>query len=381
MGWPGLERRRWLVAIVLLAAVAVACGELEPPEAFSPTTSSTTPASPEQDAEAGDGAVQEAVGPTEEFVPTADPDYVPTLLVASDQPVIAVDGPESSPLSGPLTDLQATALYDDLVGGVVAQESSGAIVYRQSQLEPEVLDPGGSTLLGVGFWEGTPRAFVQSAPGRVDWIQLVTTGSEGHTRRTHFELDEGEEIVSFSASRDIQAVVVQDDACGEIRFYGSDGEPLALRGPTPPPCTFPGRPSFGTVALSPDGGALAYTIVTYETDGTEKLTELQARELGAATGGPFFELRVGEELAAVTSLTFDGRRVAYLRAEVEIEADSQVVVESVTLLDLTPGGSELSVDLLEAADVYSLAFVRVPLDDTVDPGEADGQSEENDGAP
>ncbi len=345
---------RPLVLLLVAAVLVTACGELSQPAAYSAPTSSTVVAEPEQESDTVAPAPVERPETTDEFVPTAEPGYVPSLLVSSDQPVFAVDGLESLPLGGSLADLEASRVFDDLVGGVVVQLPDGSIVYRQSQGQSEVLDPGGNTLLDVGFWDASPRAFVRSAPGRVDWIQLVTGQPGQFERRTHFELDEGEEIVAFSASRDLQAVVVQDEGCGEMRFYGSDGQRLGLRGPPAPPCTFPGRPSFGAVALSPDGGAVAYTIVTYRDDGTEQVTDLAAREL-LAENGPFASRRIGEDLDVVDSLTYDGERVAYVRSSAEGG-------ESVTLLDLTPGSSELAVDLLAAEDVSSVTFTRVPLD-------------------
>lgn len=347
-----LSRIRLLGPLLAAVLLTASCGELEAPAAYSPTTSSTVVDEPEQESDVAAPTQIERAQPADEFVPTADPGYVPSLLVSSNQPVFAVDGLESIPLGGSLADLEATRLYDDLVGGVVAQQPDGSIVYRQSQGQNEVLDSGGNTLLDVGFWDASPRAFVQSAPGRVDWIQLVTEQPGQFERRTHFELDEGEEIIAFSASRDLQVAIIQDEGCGTMRFYGSDGQPLALRGPPAPACTFPGRPSFGAVALSPDGGAVAYTIVSYRNDGTEQITELAAQEL--LTGVELVSRRIGEDLDVVTSLTFDGARVAYVRSSVD--------GESVTLLDLTPGSSELAVNLLAAQEVSSVTFTRVPLD-------------------
>ena len=301
--------------------------------------------------------IQERPGPedvSEEFVPTADRDYVPTLLVSSERYVFTVDGVESIPLGGALADVRSVRTVDDLVGGLVIEELDGTIMYYQAQGEPEVLADSGSSLLDVGYWDGSPRAFVQAAPGRVDWIRLVSERpGAGHERQIHIELPEGEEIVSFSASRDLQAVVVQDDGCGELRFYGSDGEQLPIQGPTPPECTFPGRPGFGAVALSPDGEAVAYTTVSYRGDGTELATDLVARELFGQAATFFPSRRIGDELDVINSLTCDGERVAYIR--------SSDGTESVTLLDLTAGSAELSVDLLASSDIHSVAFTRLPL--------------------
>ena len=346
--------KRWFALALALACGSVAsCAELTPPEAYAPTTSSTVAQGPEQETAS---QVEERTGPAdtnEEFVPTADPGYVPTLLVSSDRAVFAVDGLESVPLGGSLDGVRSTRTVDDMVGGLVIEELDGSIVYHQAQGEPEVLDDSGSTLLDVGYWDGSPRAFVQAAPGRVDWIRLVSERpGSGHERQIHIDLPDGEEIVSFSASRDLQAVVVQDAACGELRFFGSDGGQLAIQGPPAPECTFPGRPSFGAVALSPDGGAVAYTIVTYRGDGTELATQLAARELFTRSE-VFFSRPVGADLDVISSLSFDGERVAFIR--------SAEGAESVTLMELRADSSELFVDLLASTDIYSVAFARLPL--------------------
>ena len=55
----------------------------------------------------------------------------------------------------------------------------------------------------------------------------------------------------------------------------------------------------------------------------------------------------------ISSLTYDGARVAYVR--------SSGGGQSVGLLDLTTE-SELAVDLLAVDQVFSVAFTRVPLE-------------------
>ncbi len=342
-----------VMALVTLALLAVSCGELEQPEAYSPSTSTTVSDGVEQQTAS---QVQEQPGLSggiDEFVPTPQPDYVPTLLVSGDDYVFGADGLESIPLGGALADLSTVRAVDDLGGGLVTQEVGGPIVYRQSQGEPETLDDTpGVRLLDVGYWDGSPRAFVEVGTGQVDWIQLAERSGSDRARQVHLQLAEDEEIVAFSASRDLQAAIVQDGRCGELRFFSSDGSPLDFPGPAAPECIFPGRPAFGAVALSPDGGAVAYTIVSYRGDGTEAATELVARELLAGSE-LFFSRRIGEDLDAVTSLAFDGERAAYLK-----ESDG---TDSVTLLDLTVDSIEVPVDLIEAGDIYSVSFARIPV--------------------
>lgn len=349
------------IGAVAVALVCVGCGELTVPEAYAPPTSSTIAAGVEQETAS---QVEERPGigaGTEELVPT-QAGYIPTLLVSSSEFVIAADEVEdietetvnltSVPLTGAFADLVTVRAVDDLSGGLVVQEPAGAITYVQPQGGPELLANPGDTLLDVGFWGGSPRAFVQTPTGAIEWIQLASEQpGAGRQREFHFELAEGEELVAFSASRDLQAAIIQDDQCGELRFYGEDGQVLALQGPTAPECVFPGRPSFGTVALSPDGGAVAYTVVTYRGDGTEAATELLAWELISGTDA-FVSRRIGEDLDAVTSLTFDGRRVAYVKA-----ADD---VATVTLLDLS-SQSEQMVDTLGVTEVSSVSFARIPV--------------------
>lgn len=349
---PRNPARLGLLLVVFLS-LAAACGELTPPEAYIASTSTTVAASSEDESQTtSEESTAAAAQQDEPFAPTADPGYVPTLLVAANRPIYAVDGLDSIPLSGALAGLQGVRVYDDLGGGLVIQENDGAIVYRQAQGQTDtLLESSDAVLLGVGFWDGSPRAFVQSTPSRVDWIRVVSETPGEYERRTHFELGEGERIVAFSASLNVQAVVVQDEDCGELRFYGADGQRLSLREPPPPACTFPGRPSFGSVALSPDGGAVAYTIVTYRDDGTEQVTELAALEL--LTGVGIASHRVGENLDTVSSLTYDGKRAAYIRAS---GGD-----ETVAVLDLTDRSSWF-VNLLGATDIHAVAFTRLPLE-------------------
>ncbi|MGB5756039.1 MAG: hypothetical protein WBM50_03925 [Acidimicrobiales bacterium] len=350
--WPPLLRARLVPTLLAVAFVSAACGELVPPEAYSPTTSTTAADGAQTETPSPVNSQPEPVAGLEGFVPTPEPGYVPTLLVSGDRFVFAVDGQQSIPLAGALADLDTIRVVDDLGGGLVTQAAGGPIVYRQAQGEPEVLDDSGARLLDVGYWDGSPRAFVEVGSGRVDWIQLAERTGTGRERQTHLELADDEEIVAFSASRDIQAAIVQDDRCGQLRFYNSDGQPLAFPGPPQPECVFPGRPVYGAVALSPDGDAVVYTIVSYRGDGTEEATELVARELRVGSE-LFFGRRIGENLDVVSSLAFDGERAAYLK-------QSQGS-DSVTVLNLTVDSLEVPVDLLDAGIIHSVSFARIPV--------------------
>ncbi len=336
--------------VAVLALIAASCTELEPPEAYTPPTPTSVVEGVEQ--ETG-SQVQERPGfggSEVEFVPTPGPDYKATLLVAGDPFVLAVDDGGSVPLGGSLSEVQARLAVDDLGGGLVVQDPGGAVIYWQAQVPPEILDDVGASLLDVGFWGGSPRAFVKVNETRVDWIQLVSEQAGAERERvTHVELSDGAQIVDFSASRDLQAVIVQDDQCGEIRIYRSDGLVIDRIVPNEDQCTFPGRPAFGAVALSPDGIALAYTIVSYLGDGTEAATEVVARELGA-DDDYFPGRRIGENIDSVTSLSFDGERVAFLK--------ESLTGPTVTLLELVGDRTEESVSLLESSEVFAVSFAR-----------------------
>ncbi len=338
--------------MLAVAIVPVACGEVVPPEAYSPTTSTTAVDGGQQETPSPVDSQPEPVAGLEGFVPTPEPGYVPTLLVSGDRFVLAVESQQSTPLVGTLADLDTIRVVDDLGGGLVTQGAGGPVVYRQAQGDPEVLDDSGARLLDVGYWAGSPRAFVEVGSGRVDWIQLAERTGSDRVRETHLELADDEEIVSFAASRDIQAAIIQDDGCGQLRFYNSEGQPLSYPGPTEPECVFPGRPVYGAVALSPDGDAVVYTIVSYRGDGTEEVTELVARELRAGSN-LFFTRRIGEDLDVVASLAFDGKRAAYLK--------KSQGSDSVTLLDLTVDSLEDPVDLIDAGTIYSVSFARIPV--------------------
>ncbi len=352
-GPRGLPIPIFVPALLVGALVAAGCGELTVPEAYAPPTSVTVVADGIEQETASQ--VQEQPGlvsPVDEFVPTPLPDYSPTLLVSGEGSLLAVDGIETVAFGGPLEGLSPARVVDDLFGGLVIQEEGGPIIYRQAQGEPEILDDQGARLLDIGWWDGSPRAFVEAAPGQIDWIQLAQRTAGERERQVHLQLAEGETIVAFSASRSLQAVITSDDRCGNLRFYNSEGQLVDFRGPTDPECIFPKRPVFGAVALSPAADAVAYTIVSYRGDGTEAATELVARELRAGSD-EFFNRRVGEDLDMLVSLTFDGERAAYLKQS----GDSQ----SVTILPLAVDSVEVPVELLNAGPIRSVSFARIPV--------------------
>ena len=333
------------VAAMLLA---VGCTELERPEAYAPSPDSTLVIGEAQSASAEINDSSSAAEEIEDFVPSVE-GYVPQILIAADPQSMRTAGTVASEIPGLIGELSVATMADDLVGGLVVGRVNGPVVYVQGQGEPETLDDAGAQLLDVGFWGGSPRAFLLVGDNAIDWVQLVSEqDAASRSRQPHLQLAEGERVVSFSAQADLQVIATSDDNCGTIRFYNRTGTDLELAPPVRPECTFPGRPSYGAVALSPDGAAVAFTIVEYRADGSEEATELQVWEL---TGGQALTpRRIGEGLDRITSLTFDGQRIAFLKES----ADGS----SVNVIDLNNNETLIQVP---ADTIRSVSFARNPV--------------------
>lgn len=348
---PGRATRhlgRSVALTVALLFVASACAELERPEGYSPSPDSSLVIGEGQAiAENTDEEAALAVAPVDDFVPSVD-GYIPEILIAAEPESMRAERLAAIPIEGPIQDLAVARIADDLVGGLVVGEVNGPVLYLQDEADPQTIDDAGAELLDVGYWGGSPRAFLLVGDNTIDWVQLVSEReSSSRERQNHLVLTEGESVVDFSASRDIQAIAIGDQDCGTLRFYGRNGTDLTLPGPIDPECTFPGRPTYGAVALSPDGGAVAYTIVTYRADGNEAATELVVRELIADQ--PYYRRRIGEDLDRVISLAFDGNRAVYVK-----ETGEQ---ESVILLEVPGEEASISID---ATAVRSVSFARNP---------------------
>lgn len=339
-----------MAAAVLLAA---GCADLERPEGFS--------VSPEPSVAIGEGQVfgdfeddeSEAPATGNDFVPSAAPGFEAPLLIAAGPSSLIAQGDSPAVLiDEPLQGFNLSHLADDLGGNLVIDEVGGPISYVQNQVPIEQLDDSSGELLGIGHWGGAPRAFVLQGSDEIDWIQLVSEqDSNERERSNHIELAAGERLVDFSASRDLQAVITSDDECGALRFYGSEGTVLSLPAPDDPECTFPGRPAYGSVALSPDAQALAYTIVTYRDDGSEAATELVVREI--VQKRPYIQRRIGEDLDQISSLAFDGQRVAYIN---ETDGERSILV-------VEDGADDILVDTGAVGDIRSVQFARLALSD------------------
>ncbi len=337
-----------LVGAMTMMLMAVACTELERPEAFAPSPDSTLVIGEAESASAEIDESSPAAEDVEDFVPSVE-GYVPQILIAAEPQSMRTAGTVASEIPGVIGELSVAKMADDLVGGLVVGQVNGPVVYVQGQGEPETLDDAGAELLDVGYWGGSPRAFLLVGDNVIDWVQLVAEQEAvSRSRQPHLRLADGETVESFSAQADLQVIATSDDNCGTLRFYNRTGTDLNLAPPVQPDCTFPGRPSYGAVALSPDGAAVAFTIVEYRADGSEEATELQVWEL---TGGQALTpRRIGEGLDRITSLTFDGQRIAFLKES----ADGS----SVTVIDLNNNETPIQVP---AETIRSVSFARNPV--------------------
>lgn len=346
--------RRSASGVLLASALFVAsCGEIVEPEGFAIDVS--TPLVSTNAAEGVPDRVAEEQAPgvttTTNFVPRT-PNYVPEVLISADEVVLAAAGGQVRSLEGLFADLGTSRAVDDMLGGLVVQRAGGPagpgeVIWLPAQAtEPTVIDDSGAQLLDVGYVDGSPSAFVLVDERVVDRIRLADD-----ERISVVTLGEGEDMLGLSASGGLYAIVVSNERCGDLQFYNADGRLIDLNGPGEPDCIVPRRPAYGAVALSPDLGAVAYTMVRYRDDGIEVSTDLMVRDLG--TGIDYIERSIGEEGDQITALSFDGERVAYLKTSAE--------GRSVKLIQLSPEELEGAIDLPDAGTIESVSFTRNPL--------------------
>jgi len=350
MHWRVTGRLTWSpsfgAALVALILALSACGEIPEPEGFSIVTGSTVGGPDEQSATEGiQGQVELGATATTSFVPRAPDDYVPEVLVASFSRLL-VAGLDTTRI----LDVESGGVraVDDLLGGIVMQQRppGNEVFWLPAQgSDPQLVGRGDVQLLDVGYVGGSPFAVVLGEAGRIERIRLVD-----HARTPMVTLAEDESLVGLSASGGLHALIVANERCGDFRFFSAEGREIDLNGPGEPDCIVPRLPAYGAVALSPDAGAVLYTVLSYREDGIESATELVAREL--STGIEYFRRKIGEDGDQVLALSFDGQRATYLR--------QSGLERSVTVLDMSGEGSEVSVAVGEA-DVESVSFARLPL--------------------
>ena len=277
---------------------------------------------------------------------------MPEVLISTDQAVLLAGLDGVRVLDGTFARVRTARAVDDLLGGLVLEqgENGGEVVWLAAQgEEPVVLDVEGAQLLDVGYTEGSPTAVVLVDEKQIDQIRLVD-----NVRMPLAVLGDDEQLLALSSSGALHAVAIANERCGDLRFYRADGSLIDLNGPGEPACIVPRRPVYGAVALSPDGGALVYTVVRYRDDGIEVTTELVAREL--STGSDYFRRQIGQDGDRITALSFDGERVAFLRQSID--------GASANVLDLADNSPETPIDLLGATLIDSVSFTRLPLADS-----------------
>lgn len=382
---------RFGLVLVCLAVVAGACASLGEPDLGSfPTTSAPV----QLDGSADDGG-EEVEGPGQvgrvsvEALPPRPPDYTPSVVVVTStgvgviernagpepfsplvpltltEPVIEeavapsststtafrfetteADGEVTTTTTAPEPTLVWARASDDLFGGLVLQATTGEIRWfpgtgggiREVQSEGAFVD--------VGYNAGTPEVLTERA-GQIIRTRLIDNESTLFTA-----LDPGEDLIDLSSSGGIVAVATSNDACGTVNFIGGDGTPLSINPFGTLVCIQTSRPTVGAVAMSPDGEAVAYTVVEYREDGVELRTELKAIEL--TSGAPILSSEVGGSGDVIDSLAFDGSTAVALRRS---SAGNEVIVVDAE-----------STDVLEIGDAgvpRSVTIARLPLSDSL----------------
>ncbi len=328
----------------MLALGTSACAEIGEPylgEGVSAPSSTLV-------AEAEDEAVGEEVisaNVSSVFSPPRPDGYIPGVLASLGTNLVLVEGETITDLGQRFPGAPIERVVDDFLGGLVAQLEGDVVQWLPADgAVPTLVSAGNGGLLDAGFIDDTlaVQVFVE-VPGGIDRIKLVDGEREAFTR-----FDEGAFVVAFSSSNGIQAVAIGDEACGSLAFFNTSGQRVDLGGPADPACPVPRRPTFGAVAMSPGGDVVAYTEVTYREDGLPASSVLTVLELESGT--VLFSDTVGAPGEQIDSLSYDGRRVTFLRT-----GESGREVGLVTVADkvetIIPG----------LVGVQDVGFVRLPL--------------------
>ncbi|MEM8923860.1 MAG: hypothetical protein AAGD35_10180 [Actinomycetota bacterium] len=296
-------------------------------------------------------------------VPQPPAGYVPELLVATGADLVKVGADNGAGVSDRLEAGQnVVRAFDDLGAGVVVErigaDGRRTISWLDGAAERPVLSD--AILHDVGY-AGSPYAVVETgdvdrAAGRhrrLEWIGLADL-----ERTPLLALGEGQEILSASASGGLIAVALGNGECGELRFVTTDGDELSIETDNGE-CSAPDHADVTNVALSPEGDAVAYTTVTYRPDGQEAGTELNVLDL--ATGNVYFRRRIGESGHGITSLTYDGDRVAYV-----LQSPDGETVAAVARASAGPREGPLQappeIEHIRGIDQLSgVSFARVPI--------------------
>ncbi len=226
---------------------------------------------------------------------------------------------------------------DDLFGGLVLQATTGEIRWFPGTGGGirEVESDG--VFVDVGYSAGTPEVLTERA-GQIIRTRLIDNESTVLT-----SLEPGQALIDLSSSGGIVAIATSDDACGSVDFVAGDGTPLSINPFGTLVCIRTARPTVGALAMSPDGEAVAFTIVDYREDGVELRTELVAIEL--TSGAEILSGEVGGSGDVIDSLAFDGSVAVALRRS---SVGSEVIVvdaESLEVLEIESAGIPRSVTI------------------------------------
>jgi hypothetical protein len=235
---------------------------------------------------------------------------------------------------------------DDLFGGLVLQATTGEIRWfpgtgggiRDVDADGDFVD--------VGYSAGTPEVLTEQA-GQIIRTRLIDNESTVLT-----SLESGQELIDLSSSGGIVAIATSDDACGSVDFVAADGTPLSINPFGQLVCIRTSRPTVGALAMSPDGEAVAFTIVEYRADGVELKTNLRAIEL--TSGAEILSREVGGSGDVIDSLAFDGSAAVALRRS---SAGSEVIVVNADSLEVVG---------IEAVGIpRSVTIARLPLSENL----------------
>ena len=371
--------------MVFALLLPTACGSLGEPYLGSFPTSSTPE---EQDNSLATG-IDDGQGSTNDSTVQALPprpsDYVPAIVVVTDSGIAVADGslgagidrfeaarllvlqPEpdtTEPSDGVTTTATTIPLQtddqtddttvgrlesdfihanDDLFGGLVVQTIDGDVLwFPGTGGEFRRVSVDGAELMDIGYSLGTPEALTQRA-GQIFRTRLVDNEAS-----VFAALEPGEELLDISSAGGVVAVAVSDPQCGSVSFYSGEGMELAIDPFDTLSCEQPGRPTVGGVAMSPDGEAVAYTVISYREDGVELATELKAVEL--TSGAEILSVPIGDSGDVIESIAFDGVTAVLLRRS---SATSEIVV-----------ADALSAEILDVSAIgtpRAISFARLPL--------------------
>ncbi len=343
---------RWLGGLAACALAASACGEIDPPDLGAEITVAPTvdqEDDPGAQTEADQVAALEAQAPLA-VLPPRDPGYESVVILGADEGIASGTMTDLVPLAAPLETLPTAAIADDLFGGLVVETlDSGVLWFAAEGAEAVEIRPAGVELLDVGYLNNTAEALVLVDGKLIERVRLFDLEFEPIV-----VLDDGDELLDFSAAGGLYAVTIRNDECGRIGFLNSLGDPVGITGPEVADCPVPRRAAFTLIDLSPDGDAIAYTEIKYRSDGVEASTELVGAEL--SSGVELFRLQIGAAGDRISSLSFDGRRVVFVRTPLEGETRELVMIDAIA--DGVPAEQVVP---LSRSGSYDVSFARLPL--------------------